>query len=71
MEKLITAAEKYIAGRGTHCPYCKSAAIFGDEDFITDDNLPNIVTNRVECDDCGRVWRDIYTLTAIRGVAEE
>jgi DNA-directed RNA polymerase subunit RPC12/RpoP len=68
--KFMTPAERYVATGGTRCPYCKSAAVFGDEDFVTDENLPGIVTNRIECDDCGRVWRDIYKLVALRGIEE-
>ena len=51
----------YLAHHGLRCPYCKSRDL-GPEKPRTDDLTGEQVWIRVECEDCGRSWYDIYAL---------
>lgn len=43
----------------TRCPYCQSEDIEG-QGFEYDD-----MSQIIECNNCERRWKDIYTLTAV------
>jgi hypothetical protein len=57
----------YIAGEGSHCPYCKSREIESDRVEADGDSA----WARVECHDCGRQWHDVFLLRAIDEIAED
>ena len=52
-----SVAEEYLRNGGTHCPFCMS------DDLETIDRL--VESDRVQCNNCKRVWTDGYTLTSI------
>jgi len=53
--------EYYLAIGGVRCPYCESknisAGIF-DEGNVQE----------VECEDCGKRWKDIYSLVGVEAI---
>lgn len=55
----------YLAHRGLRCPYCKGRDL-GPERPRTDDLTGEEVWIRVECEDCGRAWDEIYALVGVR-----
>lgn len=62
----LTAKQKELYLKSPNrCPYCNSLAICADH--IEADY--NTAWSNVECEDCGKVWKDIYTLTAVVDVA--
>ena len=52
---------RYIAVKGTRCPYC------GTKDVTVGDMQADgdTATQSVTCDECGENWTDVYTLTDI------
>lgn len=59
---MLTAEQKqeYIENPN-HCPYCKSE----DLTIISKDSDYNQAWYGVQCEDCEKTWKDIYTLTDI------
>ena len=62
VSQVLTSQQKaqYLSNNGAMCPFCQSDDIEGDTLQSDGD-----VWQNVRCLDCGRVWQDIYTLTAI------
>lgn len=50
--------EEYLKNP-TQCPYCKSKEIEAAQLQVD----TNIAWNDVECQSCGKQWRDLYSLT--------
>jgi len=63
--KGLTAKRKrsYLR-RGGNCPYCGSYAITGDSVDIEGAGA----SQEVSCQECGRSWRDVYTLTNVEEI---
>lgn len=53
----------YLNALGSICPYCKSENINALGKLECDDS--GTAEQEVECYDCGKLWKDIYTLTGI------
>jgi transposase-like protein len=66
MWSLGKSAKTYIVNGGIRCPFCNSGTISG-EGFYTDNGN---AWQKVECQDCGKEWKDLYTLVGIE-VTEE
>ncbi len=50
----------YVCKKGKVCPFCRSTDIL----TLSDLKIKGIkVYQDVACDDCGKTWRDVYTLT--------
>lgn len=60
--KILTKdLEEYLKSPN-HCPYCGSVKIDSDRMEVDDNDRVNAI---VECDDCGRKWRDIYKVVEV------
>ena len=59
---MTTLKEKYLRSDGMLCPYCESNNLDGEEE---DDEHITTITRIVSCINCGKHWRDVYTLTDI------
>lgn len=55
----ILTSEEYVMLGGCRCPYCGSTDLSG-QDF---DMGVGLAWQDVSCLDCGKGWRDQYTLT--------
>ena len=53
--------QKYMKSSGAHCPFCESTNITSGP--IQADG--SVAWAEVECEDCGSVWQDVWTLTDI------
>ncbi len=55
--------EKYVQSEGSFCPYCGSKDIegAGDRDFDGD-----WATASIQCNKCGKSWKDVYALCDIQ-----
>lgn len=52
--------EQYVETGGTRCPFCRSQNCEGEPvEFDA-----GYALQEVGCNDCGRAWRDVYTLTS-------
>ncbi len=62
MEDLTAEQELfYIVSKGKQCPYCQSADISPKEKA----KLYTLkMEQKMECDYCGMLWTDLYTLVA-------
>jgi hypothetical protein len=60
---MLSKKEKqaYVQSRSGHCPYCHSQQLEGGS-YQGDGQT---IAQEVECLDCHKRWRDIYTLTDI------
>jgi len=58
MKKIMTS-NQYVKDGGGRCPVCKSKNIISDC-FDMDGSQ---VWSRVDCNDCGANWKDVYKLT--------
>lgn len=65
----LTAAQKqfYLNHEGSRCPFCHSTDIEGREH----DYEGNQVYQEIACNDCRRIWRDIYVLTEVEDIENE
>ena len=65
MPKEITQAMvgEYIDNGGSRCPFCGGDRVEGD--YYSFGYEGATVWQKVECEDCGEEWQDIYTLTTI------
>jgi len=61
-----TRESTYLARRGKFCPYCESRNI--DVTGMSDHDGDG-ATYEVECDECGALWNDVYTLSGIEEVS--
>ncbi len=53
----------YLKSGGVTCPHCGSEGIEGSSfDFES----PNSLSQEIGCLDCGKEWRDFYTLTSVK-----
>ena len=59
--RLTDAQKAAYLKRPCHCPFCGSERIDGQMVEIDEAGA----TQRIECLDCGRLWVDCYTLTAV------
>lgn len=51
--------QAYIDGNGTHCPFCRSREIVGEEtEFGSGD-----IWQPMSCKKCGKEWQDVYALS--------
>ena len=57
---------KYLAVGGVCCPYCESTNTTEGAEW---DAPGDPIGRSVTCDDCGRSWGNIYTLTEVVEVA--
>jgi len=56
-----TKKDNYI--KNPHeCPHCKSKNIMSLGNFENDENWVSV---EVECHDCGKLWKEIYTLNDV------
>ena len=55
----------YLDHCGNLCPYCESGNVNGDGFVETDSGC---AWQKVDCLDCGKSWRDLYTLTGVEEV---
>jgi hypothetical protein len=55
--------KEYLDALGNICPYCHSSNINALGSLECDDD--GTADQEVECYDCGRLWKDIYTLTGL------
>lgn len=53
--------EEYIKNNGQLCPFCSSNDLSTDKLSIND----RVITEEIECLNCGEEWQDSYTLTGI------
>ena len=58
VNRLMSQYEYVEEHEGRRCPFCGSKEMEGD------DHIPsgNTLTQRVQCETCGRIWMDIYKL---------
>jgi transcription elongation factor Elf1 len=66
MTLTIERKEQYLKSMGIYCPFCGSDDISAgplDADY-------GQAWSNVECQNCKRVWKDIYTLSDIEEVAQ-
>ena len=56
------AQEEYVKSGGFRCPYCGSTDIAGTG---LSDSDADWHSKEIECEDCGKMWDDIYTLSSI------
>lgn len=65
---MLTPEQKrnYLSSQG-NCPFCGSGTLCGD----SYDCEGGSVAQRIECEDCGKSWHDIYTLTDIEEIFED
>jgi predicted Zn finger-like uncharacterized protein len=61
MKKLSAKQKKAYLKAPSSCPHCGSTSITADH--IEADG--KIAWSNVECQKCGEVWKDTYTLTSI------
>ena len=63
----LTAEQKkaYLKD-SSHCPFCSSPNYEGEEIEINDNQAEQVLN----CNDCGRSWRDIYVLKIVEGIGE-
>lgn len=54
--------KEYIEGKGRFCPFCKCETLEGDAIEIDDGLALQLIT----CNDCGKQWTDIYTLSDVK-----
>lgn len=66
--KMLTLRQKseYVKNPG-HCPFCGSDQIIGD----SYDYGGESVAQRIDCDECGAAWNDIYILSDIEEIQED
>ena len=59
-KRKLTEEQKkdYIESDGSHCPFCKSTGITAYDAFS--DN-----GQKIECEDCGETWIDVYKLVDV------
>lgn len=68
MSKLTAKQKKaYLVTKGVCCPFCLCHDIEGE---ITHNDYDGSYRQRVTCHACGRVWVDVYTLTAVEELEE-
>lgn len=65
---MLTLRQKseYVKNPG-HCPFCGSDQIIGD----SYDYGGESVAQRIDCDECGAAWNDIYILSDIEEIQED
>jgi len=54
----MLSSQDYVSHGGNNCPHCNSTDIEGGS-FETDDFG---AWRKVECNECGSTWEDIYNL---------
>lgn len=55
--------EQYVETGGTRCPFCRGQESEGGPvEFDA-----GYALQKIECNTCGRAWRDVYTLTKYEG----
>ena len=55
--------KEYVAKKGLHCPFCGSTHIEAENNIEPDDADALSAHSYVECLDCEKAWRDVYTIT--------
>lgn len=56
--------KQYVETGGTRCPFCRGQNITGEPvEFDA-----GYALQKIECNTCGRAWRDVYTLTKYEGL---
>lgn len=63
---VVMTSEKYVEGKGLHCPYCHADA--GSFDGAEVEVDAGKAYQDVVCLECGREWRDTYVLTGFTEV---
>lgn len=58
--------DKYLKNGYNLCPFCNGNDITGGHVEIDGGSA----WQRIGCNDCGKMWDDIYTLTDVEEVAE-
>ena len=53
-------SRQYAESGGQTCPFCRSTNVEAAGAIMPDDR--DSATLEVECNDCGRTWKDIYRL---------
>lgn len=65
MKKQLTCGDHFLLNSGLHCPKCKGANLTSG-DFSGDGPK---VEAKTECEDCGALWIEIYSLTGMQAVS--
>lgn len=58
----------YVKNGGNRCPFCDGADITSFDSPETQDD--GVVQN-IECENCGKQWRDVYTLASVEDIEDE
>lgn len=58
--------QAYIESEGVRCPYCGSEDIAGG--IIQSAKFYDGYEIVVRCNNCGKAWKDIYTLTDVEAL---
>ncbi len=60
--------KEYLHKHGTHCPYCDGTDISQRLQDSTKDSPPDELTPQVTCENCGKVWIEVYKLIGIEKI---
>lgn len=60
---------KYLQDKGRTCPYCESSDIASSPYSVHIDSLK--AYQGIECEDCGKKWRNCYNLVDIQEIDNE
>jgi len=58
----------YLESEGSKCPFCKSANICGGVTHSA--KYYDAYVQEVHCNECGKAWIDIYTLTDVEEIED-
>ncbi len=58
----------YLESEGSKCPFCKSANICGGVTHSA--KYYDDYQQEVLCKECGKAWKDIYTLTDVEEIED-
>lgn len=67
MELDKSAKKRYINIDGVRCPYCNSYDISPSGPMLGN---ARGAQQKISCLQCGKKWRDLYTLNDIEGIEE-
>ena len=56
--------QRYLESKGSRCPFCNSNDIQG-EVTISSSDYDESYEQPIYCNECGKTWKDIYTLTDV------
>jgi len=60
--------QAYLKSEGSKCPFCKSENIWGG--ITHSAKYYDGYEQEVQCNECGKAWKDIYTLTDVEEIED-